>query len=97
MEARLSVVIHYAMLELNWLMLQEIPGMAKILDGTALAKEIRAEVAVAVAEMQGQYEATPGLAAVLVGDDPASGIYVRNKGRACAEIEIGRASCRERV
>ena len=60
--------------------------MAKILDGTALAKEIRAEVAVAVAEMQGKYEATPGLAAVLVGDDPASGIYVRNKGRACAEI-----------
>ena len=86
MEARLSVVIPYAMLELNWLMPQEMPGMAKILDGTVLAKEIRAEVAVAVAEMQGKYEATPGLAAVLVGDDPASAIYVRNKGRACAEI-----------
>jgi len=60
--------------------------MAKILDGTALAKGIRAEVAAAVAEMQQKYEVTPGLAAVLVGDDPASAIYVRNKGRACAEV-----------
>ena len=60
--------------------------MAKILDGTALAKEIRAEVAAGVAEMQEKYEVAPGLAAVLVGDDAASAIYVRNKGHACAEI-----------
>jgi methylenetetrahydrofolate dehydrogenase (NADP+)/methenyltetrahydrofolate cyclohydrolase len=59
--------------------------MAKILDGTALAKEVRAEVAAGVAEMKQQGEVLPGLAAVLVGDDPASAIYVRNKGRACDE------------
>lgn len=62
--------------------------MAKILDGAALAKEIRAEVAVGVAEMQEKHEVTPGLAAVLVGDDPASAIYVRNKGRACQEAGL---------
>ena len=59
--------------------------MAKILDGTALSKEIRSEVATGVAEMQEKHRVTPGLAAVLVGDDPASAIYVRNKHRACAE------------
>ena len=62
--------------------------MAKILDGTATAKEIRAEVASGVVEMQEKHKVTPGLAAVLVGDDPASAIYVRNKGRACQEAGI---------
>ena len=60
--------------------------MAKILDGTATSKEIRAEVSKGVAEMQQKHGVTPGLAAVLVGDDPASAIYVRNKGRACQEV-----------
>ena len=60
--------------------------MAKILDGTALAQEIRAEVAGGVKEMGRNHRVTPGLAAVLVGDDPASGIYVRNKRRACDEV-----------
>ena len=60
--------------------------MAKILDGVALAKEVRSEVAVGVAEVQQKHQVTPGLAAVLVGDDPASAIYVRNKRRACAEV-----------
>ncbi|PKB84225.1 MAG: bifunctional 5,10-methylene-tetrahydrofolate dehydrogenase/5,10-methylene-tetrahydrofolate cyclohydrolase [SAR202 cluster bacterium Io17-Chloro-G9] len=59
--------------------------MAKILDGTALAGEIRGEVAAGVLEMQEKHGITPGLAAVLVGDDPASAIYVRNKRRACDE------------
>jgi methylenetetrahydrofolate dehydrogenase (NADP+)/methenyltetrahydrofolate cyclohydrolase len=59
---------------------------AKILDGKALAEEIRGEVAVGVAEMQQRHGVTPGLAAVLVGDDPASAIYVRNKRRACDEV-----------
>ena len=62
--------------------------MAKILDGTATSKEIRAEVAQGVAEIQQKYGVTPGLSAVLVGDDPASAIYVRNKGRACQEVGI---------
>ena len=59
---------------------------AKILDGKALAEEIRGEVATGVAEMQQKHNVTPGLAAVLVGDDPASAIYVRNKRRACEEV-----------
>ena len=59
--------------------------MAKLLDGAALAQEVRDEVAAGVSELQLKQGVTPGLAAVLVGDDPASAIYVRNKGRACAE------------
>ena len=59
---------------------------ANILDGKALAEEIRGEVATGVAEMQQKHGVTPGLAAVLVGDDPASAIYVRNKRRACDEV-----------
>ena len=58
----------------------------KILDGTALAKEVRGEVADGVEEMGQKHQMTPGLAAVLVGDNPASAIYVRNKRRACAEV-----------
>ena len=59
---------------------------AKILDGKALAEEIRREVATGVAEIQQKHGVTPGLAAILVGDDPASAIYVRNKRRACDEV-----------
>ena len=59
---------------------------ANILDGKALAEEIRGEVSMGVAEMQQKHGITPGLAAVLVGDDPASAIYVRNKRRACDEV-----------
>ena len=61
---------------------------AKILDGKALAEEIRGEVATGVAEMQQKHSVIPGLAAVLVGDDPASSIYVRNKRRACDEVGV---------
>ena len=60
--------------------------MVKILDGSALAKEIRGEVAEGVSYIKSSQEITPGLAAVLVGDDPASAIYVRNKSRACDEV-----------
>ncbi|MBM3941719.1 MAG: bifunctional methylenetetrahydrofolate dehydrogenase/methenyltetrahydrofolate cyclohydrolase FolD [SAR202 cluster bacterium] len=59
---------------------------AKILDGVALAKQVRGEVAAGVAELRQRHEVVPGLAAVLVGDDPASAIYVRNKRRACDEV-----------
>ena len=59
--------------------------MAKILDGTALSREVRAEVAAGVAELKEKHGVVPGLAVVLAGDDPASAIYVRNKGRACTE------------
>ena len=59
---------------------------AKILDGRVLAAEIRSEVAAGVAEMRQKHGVTPGLAAVLVGEDPASAVYVRNKRRACDEV-----------
>lgn len=60
---------------------------AKILDGKAMAGEIRAEVAERVRAL-GQRGVTPGLAAVLVGDDPASRTYVGAKQKACAEVGI---------
>ncbi len=59
--------------------------MVNILDGAALAQVVRAEVAAGARELRQKYGVRPGLAAALVGDDPASAIYVRNKGRACAE------------
>ena len=62
--------------------------VAKIIDGAHIAQEVRAEVAADVQEMLSRHGVTPGLAAVLVGDDPASAIYVRNKGRACQEVGI---------
>ena len=61
---------------------------ASIIDGTRIAQEVRAEVAQGVQELQARHGVTPGLAAVLVGDNPASAIYVRNKRRACYEVGI---------
>lgn len=57
---------------------------ARILDGAAIGREIRAEVAARVAELAARGR-VPGLAVVLVGEDPASQVYVRSKGKACAE------------
>jgi methylenetetrahydrofolate dehydrogenase (NADP+)/methenyltetrahydrofolate cyclohydrolase len=56
---------------------------AQILDGKALAAKVRAEVAAGAARLKEQTGVTPGLAVVLVGDDPASQVYVRNKETAC--------------
>lgn len=61
---------------------------ATILDGKALAKEIRAEIADHVREFVAETGVTPCLAAVLVGEDPASQIYVRNKQKACEKAGI---------
>jgi methylenetetrahydrofolate dehydrogenase (NADP+)/methenyltetrahydrofolate cyclohydrolase len=63
------------------------PEPARLLDGKALAARVRAEVAAEVAQLVAA-GVRPGLAVVLVGDDPASQIYVRNKGRACSEVGI---------
>ena len=57
---------------------------ARIIDGVAIGKEIRAEVATEVAKLAAR-GITPGLAVVLVGENPASQVYVRAKGRACEE------------
>src|SRR4051812_24431964 len=60
---------------------------ARIIDGKAIAREVRDEVAGEVKELSNG-GVTPGLATVLVGDDPASRIYVSNKHKACAEAGI---------
>ena len=62
--------------------------MTIILDGNATAEKIRAEVAEGVKQLQKSAGVTPGLAAVLVGDDPASAVYVRNKGLACEKAGL---------
>jgi methylenetetrahydrofolate dehydrogenase (NADP+)/methenyltetrahydrofolate cyclohydrolase len=61
---------------------------ARILDGKAISTEIRKEIAVDVAEFTKQHQVVPCLAAVLVGEDPASEVYVRNKERACEKAGI---------
>jgi len=61
---------------------------ARILNGNELAADLRAEVAGGVADLVKSSGVIPGLAAVLVGDDPASAVYVRNKARACADAGI---------
>ena len=61
---------------------------AKILDGKALAKEIHAELAQEVEQFVAASSVTPCLAAELVGEDPASQVYVRNKERACGKVGI---------
>jgi methylenetetrahydrofolate dehydrogenase (NADP+)/methenyltetrahydrofolate cyclohydrolase len=58
-----------------------------ILDGKLIARQVRAELAAQVQELKA-CGIVPGLAAVLVGDDPASHIYVRNKAKACAKTGI---------
>jgi len=67
---------------------------AALLDGKAVAATIRAEVARDVAAFRRRTGTTPRLAALLVGDDPASAVYVRNKIAACAEAGIRSAEMR---
>ena len=55
------------------------------IDGKAAAAELRAAVGECVAQLKAKHDVTPGLAVVLVGDDPASHVYVRNKGKATRE------------
>jgi methylenetetrahydrofolate dehydrogenase (NADP+)/methenyltetrahydrofolate cyclohydrolase len=60
---------------------------AKIIDGNALARSVREEVALRVQALRAR-GISPGLAVVLVGDDPASAVYVRNKVKDCEEVGI---------
>ena len=60
-------------------------GTARIIDGKASAARLRADIARRVAVLASRHGVTPGLAVVLVGDDPASQVYVRNKGRQTRE------------
>ena len=61
---------------------------ATVIDGKTIASDIRAEVVEGVAEVKEKYGIQAGLAAVLVGEDPASAVYVRNKEKAAAEAGV---------
>ena len=65
-------------------------GDARIIDGKALAAEVRARIAVAAADLKTKHGFTPGLAVVLVGENPASQVYVRSKKK--QTVETGMAS-----
>ena len=60
---------------------------ARILDGKVMSAELRKEIAARVEKLK-EKGITPGLAVILVGNDPASEIYVRNKGKGCEEVGI---------
>jgi len=68
---------------------------AKVIDGKAFAARVRGEVATHVAAMKEAHGITPGLAVVLVGDDPASRVYVKNKH--ASTIEVGMNSFEHRL
>ena len=68
---------------------------AEIIDGKAFAAKLRERIAGEVERLGAEHGLTPGLAVVLVGEDPASQVYVRNKGKMCAEV--GMASFEHRL
>jgi methylenetetrahydrofolate dehydrogenase (NADP+) / methenyltetrahydrofolate cyclohydrolase len=61
---------------------------AKLLDGKALAAKIQQELSVAITQLQPKIGRSPGLAVLMVGDNPASAAYVRNKEKACTKVGI---------
>ncbi|MES2985449.1 MAG: bifunctional methylenetetrahydrofolate dehydrogenase/methenyltetrahydrofolate cyclohydrolase FolD [Pseudomonadota bacterium] len=61
---------------------------SQLIDGKTFAAGLRQEIAAAVAQVKAAHGLTPGLAVILVGDDAASAVYVRNKAAACAETGI---------
>jgi methylenetetrahydrofolate dehydrogenase (NADP+)/methenyltetrahydrofolate cyclohydrolase len=67
---------------------QDARVAAQLIDGKAMALQLRAEIRVAVAEMQARGQRQPGLAVIMVGDNPASAVYVRNKRKACEDSGI---------
>ena len=68
---------------------------ARVIDGKAIAQTLRASIAKAVVELKSRHHFTPGLAVVLVGEDPASQVYVRNKHR--QTLEAGMNSWEHRL
>ncbi len=60
--------------------------MAEIIDGKLVSKAVREEIKDEVEALKSEYNLTPGLAVILVGENPASCVYVRNKHRACTEL-----------
>lgn len=62
--------------------------MATIIDGKAVAKDVQKQIKEEIEGLERRWGMAPGLGVVLVGDDPASHIYVRNKEKACKEVGI---------
>ena len=61
---------------------------AQIIDGKAIAATIREEIKTEIHRRHAANQAVPGLAVIMVGEDPASAVYVRNKRKACEEVGI---------
>jgi methylenetetrahydrofolate dehydrogenase (NADP+)/methenyltetrahydrofolate cyclohydrolase len=61
---------------------------AVIIDGVAIARKVRTDILDRARKLREQHNLIPGLAVVIVGNDPASAVYVRNKVRACADVGI---------
>ena len=59
--------------------------MAKFIDGKKIAADVRREIAAETAAFKEAHGFAPGLTVIIVGEDPASQVYVRNKKRACEE------------
>ncbi|MBL4801074.1 MAG: bifunctional methylenetetrahydrofolate dehydrogenase/methenyltetrahydrofolate cyclohydrolase FolD [Emcibacter sp.] len=68
--------------------------MAKIIDGKKIAASIRSDCKIRVEKLKDESGVTPGLAVILIGEDPASSVYVRNKIEACKAVGIKSSSYR---
>ncbi len=62
--------------------------MAEIIDGKLVSKKVREDLTSEIKKFETEYAKKPGLAVIVVGDDPASAVYVRNKHKACLEVGI---------
>ena len=62
--------------------------MAEIIDGKLVSQKLREELKTQIADFKAKNGISPGLAVIMVGDNPASAVYVRNKHRACSEVGI---------
>ena len=70
-------------------MIEQPPQVARLIDGKAIARDVRAEVRAAIDALLASGQRRPGLAVIMVGDNPASAVYVRNKRASCVECGIG--------
>ncbi|MDQ6977984.1 MAG: tetrahydrofolate dehydrogenase/cyclohydrolase catalytic domain-containing protein, partial [Ghiorsea sp.] len=61
---------------------------ARIIDGKALAAKLKVDMQVEITSLAQKYGRAPGLAVVIVGDDPASHVYVKNKEIACEKVGV---------
>ena len=62
--------------------------MAELISGKVVSQKVRSEIAEEVKAFKEAYGYAPGLAVIVVGDDPASAVYVRNKHKACLDVGI---------